>query len=171
MTILLPGTFTATHETAGLPGYPAIDVFGKPGEPFRIQLTGTVRRRSGHPCKDGGTPGGAYGQSIYIETPDGDDRYLTHIDKLLVSVGEHITPATILGTICDSAVSHKPGTSHIHYGHHKAAHPSPPVVRLYDVDGPRGGKIARKRDLAYITKHADEWVKLFGRFTVRAAHR
>jgi murein DD-endopeptidase MepM/ murein hydrolase activator NlpD len=106
-----------THATAGLPGYPAIDVFGPAGAPVVAGFYGRVRRISGRPCSLGGTAGGAYGQSLYVRNGvTGTDRYLTHLDALHVSVGDRVWPRKVLGTVCDAAVSGKPGTSHVHYG-------------------------------------------------------
>lgn len=158
MTIVLPKTFTPTHDTAGLPGFPAVDVFGKPGEQVRIAVSGKVVRLSGRPCNLGGTPGGAYGQSIYIDAADGQ-RFLTHFDKVFVRVDDEITPTTLLGTICDSAVSHKPGTSHIHYGFKKAPVPVPPADRLYNVTGPNGGNISKRKTANAIVENVEGWLR------------
>lgn len=139
--IFLPRTFTPTHQTGGLPGYPAVDEFGRPNETVRLALApnevGTVRRLSGRACSDGGVPGGAYGRSIYIATPDGVDRFMTHFNGVHVRIGQKVTAATTLGTICDAAVSGKPGTSHIHLGMHGTPGPLPtkeePVLDLLEV--------------------------------------
>ncbi len=115
--LVLPSSFTPTHQTAGLPGYPAIDLFGPAGQPVSSDFYGFVRRISGRACELGGTPGGAYGRSLYIaNSVNGWDRYLTHLDLLHVEVGERIGPGTLLATICDAARAGKPGTSHVHYG-------------------------------------------------------
>lgn len=115
--IRLPATFIPTHATAGLPGYPAIDVFGPPNAYVVSGFWGRVRRISGRPCAQGGTPGGSYGQSVYIfNRVNGWERYATHFNRLDVKVGDRIWPGKVLGTICDSAVSGKPNTSHIHLG-------------------------------------------------------
>lgn len=115
--ITLPRRFRATHQTAGLPGYPAIDVFGRPGALVLADFFGKVRRISGRACSLGGTAGGAYGRSVYIRNEvTGTERYVTHLDCLAVSVGDLIAPGTVVGTLCDSAVSHKPGTTHAHLG-------------------------------------------------------
>lgn len=113
---LVPSPRT-THATAGLTGYPAVDVFGRPGALVVAGFYGKVRRISGRKAALGGVPGGAYGMSVYVENAEaGIDRYVTHMDCLAVSVGDHVTPGTIIGTVADSAVSGKPGTSHVHYG-------------------------------------------------------
>ncbi len=117
MTVLLPATFVATHQTGGLAGYPAVDVFGRPGESARVGFYGRVRRISGKSPELGGRPGGAYGRSLYIRNEEnGWERYLTHLDELLVELGDRVGPGELVATIADSAVSGKPGTSHVHMG-------------------------------------------------------
>src|SRR5687768_6997789 len=105
-TIQLPRTFRATHPTGGLDGYPAIDVFGHPdgGDEVKADFHGKVRRQSGRDPAKGGSPGGAYGWSIYVQSMNGDDRYLTHFGTLRVKVGDAVKPGTILGTVADSAI-------------------------------------------------------------------
>lgn len=113
--IQLPKTYTSTHPTGGLPGYPAIDVFGKPHAKVLAPEGGTVRRLSGRDPSQGGSPGGSYGYSMYLDTPSAD-YFLTHFASRTVSLGTRVAAGQELGTICDSAVSGKPGTSHIHMG-------------------------------------------------------
>jgi murein DD-endopeptidase MepM/ murein hydrolase activator NlpD len=65
-----------------------------------------------------GSPGGPYGRSVYIKNAvTGSERFVTHLDELAVKVGDLIRPGSIIGTVCDSAVSGKPGTTHVHLGH------------------------------------------------------
>lgn len=115
--IVLPPWFTATHPTGGLPGYPAIDIFGPPGALVESGFWGIVRRISGRPCSAGGASGGSYGQSLYVlNTVSGVERFVTHLDALRVELADRVKPGTIIGRICDSRVSGKPGTSHAHLG-------------------------------------------------------
>ena len=168
--IQLPRTFKPTHPTGGLPGYPAIDVFGAPGESVGAPTAGVIRRISGKNPAQGGSPGGAYGWSIYLLAPNGDEYYLTHFGSLGVRVGSQVKRGTILGTICDSAVSGKPNTSHIHEGLKKSTNPIPePKERLYEVFvGPQHKKLSGKLTKAQIKARMDLWVKRHGEFTVRA---
>lgn len=163
--IRLPATFKATHQTGGLDGYPAIDVFGLPGETIQAGFTGTVRRISGRPCSQGGVPGGAYGQSLYIRSENGDDRYLTHLNRLLVAVGDKVTVGTNLATLCDSKVSGKPGTTHVHYGLNKAKVPIP----LYDITGPKGRKHVAGKPIAVVSLRLPGLVKQWGPMRVEQA--
>lgn len=161
MTLILPRTFDPTHATSGLPGFPAKDFFGDPNENVKIDAWGTVSRLSGRPCSEGGTPGGAYGRSIYIDSADGR-RFLTHFNQVNVDVGDRVTPDTVLGTICDSKVSGKPNTSHIHYGFNaKDAPPKPvpPADRRYTVKGPKGGNISRNRSANFIAENIEGWLR------------
>jgi hypothetical protein len=112
----IPRLFTPTHETAGLPGYPAIDVFGPRDHAVRLLDRGRVRRISGKsPCR-GGAPGGPAGWSLYIAADSGDDWYLTHFGALLVRVGDRITESTFLGTPLDARDAPGWSTEHIHAG-------------------------------------------------------
>jgi murein DD-endopeptidase MepM/ murein hydrolase activator NlpD len=115
--VSLPSEFAPTHPTAGLPGYPAIDVFGAPGAQVVVEFWGWVRKVSGKPPAAGGQPGGPYGRSVYLlNRVNGVERFLTHLDRLDLAVGQHVRPGQIIGTVADSAVSGKPGTSHVHMG-------------------------------------------------------
>lgn len=114
--IRLPPSFRPTHQTAGLPGFPAVDLFGLPRELVRAEFWGVVSRISGRPPALGGSPGGAYGRSIYIRNAvTGTTRYATHLDELALELGDRVRPGTIVGTVCDSVVSGKPGTTHVHF--------------------------------------------------------
>ncbi len=115
--IELPANFTPTHATAGLVGFPAVDLFGPLGAEVVARFFGRVVRISGRRCSDGGAPGGPYGRSVYIRnTVNGRVRYATHLDLLYLSVGERVWPGRSIGTVCDAAVAGKPGTTHVHLG-------------------------------------------------------
>lgn len=108
----LPASFTPTHQTAGLPGYPAIDMFAAPGTPVAAPADGLVTRLSGHDPAQGGIPGGTYGWSIYL-----GPYYLVHFATRTVEVGERIRRGDIIGTVCDARVAHMASSlSHIHEG-------------------------------------------------------
>ena len=111
----LPKDFRSTHETGGLPGFPAVDLFAQPDTVVLAPEDGTVDRLSGHDPREGGRPGGPYGWSIYIDAASG--RYfMTHFATRKVKLGEQVKRGEAIGTVCDSKVSGKPGTSHIHLG-------------------------------------------------------
>lgn len=166
--IQLPRTYKPTHPTAGLDGYPAIDVFGKPSERVSAPCAGRIRRRSGKSPSKGGKPGGPYGFSLYLAADNGDDYYMTHFATIDVEVGDRVPRGALLGTICDSKVSGKPNTSHIHQGLKKTKKPLPKQPeRVFRVVGPKGGNIARRKTAAQVGKGMGGWVKRFGSITVR----
>lgn len=112
----LPESFSPTHQTEGLPGYPAIDVFGTPGTPVGSPVSGTVTKFSGHDPSAGAYmgQGGPFGWSMYVS--GGKSTYfLTHFGSRDVSVGQHVGRGQILGTVGD----YPGGTpDHIHEGKH-----------------------------------------------------
>ncbi len=115
--LTLPATFTPTHETSGLSGYPAIDVFGRPRQVVAAGFYGRVRRITGRACSAGGSPGGPYGRSLYIENAGaGLERFVTHLDYLLVDVGDAVWPGRCIATLCDASLAGKPGSTHAHMG-------------------------------------------------------
>lgn len=118
-TLQLPATFTPTHQTEGLDGYPAIDVFAPARATVGAPTAGKVTRLSGHDPADGGVPGGAYGWSIYLTCPH-SVYYLTHLGSRTVTLGQDVKRGDIIGTVCDSAVAHMASNlSHVHEGKHE----------------------------------------------------
>lgn len=122
MTVLqLPSHFTPTHETSGLPGFPAIDVFAAGGTPVAAPCAGTVIKCSGHPPTPTTQPGGPYGYSIYLSTSIGV-YFLTHFGQKAVNfwkVGAKIRRGQYLGKIADyTAATNGVTPSHIHEGFH-----------------------------------------------------
>lgn len=113
---LLPAEFTPTHETAGLPGYPAVDVFAKPGARAGAPEAGTVRRISGRDPAKGGVPGGAYGWNVYLTCRSGE-YFLAHLATVRWPEGSRVKKADVIGTVCDAAVAGMPSSSsHVHCG-------------------------------------------------------
>jgi hypothetical protein len=98
-----------THQTDGLPGYPAVDIFAKPGTPFLAPEDGQIIRISGH---KGTTSGNVFGQSIYFRGKSGRTYFITHLGTV-ASLGRYRRGST-LGTVSrwDS------GSSHAHVGVH-----------------------------------------------------
>jgi Transglycosylase SLT domain len=95
-----------THPTSGLGGYPAVDLFAKPGTPFTAPEAGTVYRHSGR----GGTSGGIYGRSIYFKGQSGKDYFITHLGQIAPK-GRYRRGQT-LGTVSPW----KSGAPHAHVG-------------------------------------------------------
>lgn len=114
--LVLPSKFEPTHPTGGLAGYPAIDVFAKPGTPVGAPEAGTISRFSGKEPALGGNPGGAYGWSMYLTCPHAE-YFLTHFGSRAVKVGQTVERADLLGTVCDAAIAGMAtSASHIHEG-------------------------------------------------------
>jgi hypothetical protein len=75
----LPKNFTPTHDTAGLPGFPAIDVFAKPGTlvfppeggviVFKHYIPWSIRQRVG-------------GWTCYLQGNSGNTYFLTHFGNV-----------------------------------------------------------------------------------------
>lgn len=117
-TVVVPLVFVPTHDTAGLPGFPAIDVFGKPGARVVVGFDCTVTRLSGKSPTLGGNAGGAYGWSAYLAGPHGL-WYVTHMGTRIVRVGQKLKKNDQIGTVCDAAVTGRPPSdSHVHVGKH-----------------------------------------------------
>lgn len=114
--LLLPATFKPTHETAGLPGYPALDVFAKAGTVVLAPADGTVTKLSGHDPAEGGIPGGAYGWSFYLTCATGD-YFITHLGTRDVKLDQRVKAGERVGTVCDAKVAHMASSlSHVHLG-------------------------------------------------------
>lgn len=112
--IQLPTTFVPTHQTGGLPGYPAIDVFGKSGVGVRAPSDGVVRYVH---MIDWNSTARVGGWTMYLDTPQGT-YFLTHFGQVFVRDGVQIKRGQALGTI--AAVPHGWWASHIHEGFHRA---------------------------------------------------
>ena len=115
--IQLPAVFTSTHETSGLDGYPAVDVFAPGGTIALAPAAGEIHKLSGHEPTASTTPGGPYGWSIYLRDASGNDYFLTHFGTRSVTVGTHVNRGDVIGTVCDAKVAHMSSSlSHIHEG-------------------------------------------------------
>lgn len=110
----LPASFKSTHDTGGLPGYPAVDIFGPPGQGVLSPAAGTISRLSGSAGGPGG--GGAYGYSMYLKSALGE-YFLTHFGSRAVKAGAKVKRGDLLGTIAD----YPDRADHIHMGFRKFA--------------------------------------------------
>jgi phage-related protein/murein DD-endopeptidase MepM/ murein hydrolase activator NlpD len=110
----LPATFASTHQTAGLPGYPAIDVFAKPGTTVLSPIDGIVSRLAGQSPARGAYmgPGGPFGWSMYLQG-GGRSYFLTHFGARSVREGQQVQRGQAIGLVGDY-----PGSvpDHIHEG-------------------------------------------------------
>ncbi len=115
--LTLPRTFSPTHQTSGLPGYPAVDVFAPAGSVARAGFWGRVVRVSGRPLSPDDRPGGPYGHSVYVRNRvNGWTRYATHFSELHVAEGAVIFPGRALGLVAIPPVGSPRGSAHIHLG-------------------------------------------------------
>jgi murein DD-endopeptidase MepM/ murein hydrolase activator NlpD len=116
----LPASIKVTHQTAGLSGYPAQDIFGRPGTPALSPVDGVIARLSGSPPSRGAYlgAGGPFGRSIYVTGADGRSYFLTHFGSVAVRAGQRVRRGQVLGTVGDY-----PGATpdHIHEGVHGGA--------------------------------------------------
>ncbi len=120
-TLQLPSHFKPTHETGGLPGFPAIDCFAPARTAVLSPATGRVVKRSGHAPSATAKPGGPYGWSIYITARDGGTYFLTHFSSIAAycKVGACIGRGEVIGLVADYAKATNGKTpSHIHEGLH-----------------------------------------------------
>jgi hypothetical protein len=92
-----------THQTDGLSGYPAVDIFAPPGTPFLAPENGRIVRLSGHP---GTHSGNVYGQSVYFKGVSGTMYFITHLGTVS-PLGSYRSGA-VLGTVSrwDSGATH-----------------------------------------------------------------
>lgn len=110
---------TATHQTAGLAGYPAYDYMAKAGSAVVAPVTGTVIQLSGHDPAMGPTngPHGPFGWSVYIkDAATGAIYYLTHLGSRVVKMGQTVTQGQQIGTVGNYAAYG--GANHVHQGIH-----------------------------------------------------
>lgn len=127
MNLQLPARFKPTHQTDGLPGFPAVDQFAKANTRVLAPATGRIVKLSGHPPTPHAQPGGPYGWSIYLAVdkyhlaPSGGVYFLTHFGARAPGVyeGACIAQGEYLGTVADYAsATHGVTACHIHEGFH-----------------------------------------------------
>lgn len=108
----------ATHQTAGLAGYPAYDYMAPAGTPCVAPVTGEVTRLSGHNPANGPTngPHGPFGWSLYLHGDNGKTYFLTHLGTRTVHVGQRVRQGQKIGTVANYA--RHGGADHIHQGVH-----------------------------------------------------
>ena len=104
---------SSTHETSGLPGYPAYDYMAPAGTPCVAPVSGKITRLSGKDPSQGGPPGGALGYSIYM-SGGGKSYFLTHLDKVLVKVGQRVKQGEQIAEVADGPSSWS--SPHVHMG-------------------------------------------------------
>lgn len=96
-----------THNTDGLDGFPAVDIFAKPGTAFLAPENGRVVRLSGR----GGTSGQVYGYSIYFVGESGRVYFITHLNYKRAPIGRYKA-----GAVLGSVSAWSGGSPHAHVG-------------------------------------------------------
>ncbi len=120
--LTLPARFRATHETAGLAGYPAVDVFAPAGTLVVAGFSGTVTKLSGRARTGLEGKGRAYGLSVYVRNErSGRTRYATHMRCIAVEVGHVVKVGTVLGQVELPPRSMPASSAHVHLGDTGAA--------------------------------------------------
>lgn len=104
---------TATHQTAGLAGYPAFDYMAPAGTPCVAPADGKIDRLSGSAPGGHCQSGGACGYSIYM-SGGGKSYFLTHIDKVSVKVGDQVKQGEQIAEIANGPRHWS--TPHVHMG-------------------------------------------------------
>jgi murein DD-endopeptidase MepM/ murein hydrolase activator NlpD len=106
---------TPSHDTMGLPGFPAHDYMAPAGTRVVAPVNGTVYKLSGKDPKLGGPAGGPLGYSVYIKGDNGKRYYLTHMDKIGVKVGQRIRRGTQIAVVAHGYGAWGNAT-HVHMG-------------------------------------------------------
>jgi hypothetical protein len=90
-TLALPAAFRATHQTAGLPGFPAVDVFGQAGTPVLAPVGGRLVDVHTIPWNAQQRVGG---ETAYLQGSNDRTYFLTHLQGGVpsgpVTAGEQI---------------------------------------------------------------------------------
>lgn len=110
-TLQLPATFTPTHQTGGLPGFPAIDVFADPGTQVLAPADGYIDWPHMIPWSKTARVGG---MTCYYQA-QGCTYFLTHFGML--NVGGPYKKGDVIGTV--GAVPDGWWAPHIHQGRHE----------------------------------------------------
>lgn len=104
----------STHQTDGLPGYPAYDYMAPAGTACVAPVDGTIERLSGKNPSLGGPAGGALGYSIYLTGANDKSYFLTHLDKVRVKAGQRVDQGEQMAVVAKGPPSWS--TPHVHMG-------------------------------------------------------
>ncbi len=110
----LPKNFIPTHETGGLPNFPAIDVFAKPGTLVFPPESGTLHYPHMIPWNLKARVGGG---TIYLHGKSGAWYFMTHFEFETLRTRPKIQIWHRLGKV--AAVPNNAWAPHIHEGQNK----------------------------------------------------
>jgi Putative peptidoglycan binding domain len=113
--IQLPKRQTSTHQTGGLPDFPAVDYLARPGTRCFAPEDGKLTRHTGHDPALGGEPGGPLGFSLYYVGRSGNTYFGTHLAKI-APLGRYLK-GDLLATVANGPPSWS--VPHIHWGIHR----------------------------------------------------
>ena len=110
---------SATHQTGGLSGYPAVDVMARPGTPVLSPENGVITRGGigaldGHPPSEGNVDPGVNvgGWNLYLKGDSGTSYFFTHLDRIDVRNGQRVTKGQQLAVVASiSGIA-----PHVHVG-------------------------------------------------------
>ncbi len=108
-TLQLPDTFHPTHQTGGLPGFPAIDMFADPGTRVLSPVDGMLERTH---LIEWSLARRVGGWTTYLAAPHAL-YFLTHFGEVLPS-GSRVRQGQDIGSV--GVVPHDWWASHIHEG-------------------------------------------------------
>ncbi len=111
-TLQLPDTFHPTHDTGGLPGFPAIDMFAAPGTRVLAPEDGELQNTHFIAWSLAKRVGG---WTTYLAAPSAV-YFLTHFGEVLPS-GSRVRRGQDIGSV--GVVPHDWWPSHIHEGRHQ----------------------------------------------------
>ena len=114
----LPATFKPTHQTGGLPGFPAIDIFGPAGAFVLAPEPGKIVWPHMIPWDQTQRVGG---WTCYYQGNSGNTYFLTHFGELR-GRGSY-RKGDVIGTVGE--VPHSWWHTHIHEGKHKGRYTPP----------------------------------------------
>lgn len=116
----LPAVFKPTHETGGLPGFPAIDVFGPAGAFVTAPENGQIVWPHFIAWNEAKRVGG---MTCYFQGDSGNTYFLTHFAELRER--GHYHKGGVIGIV--AAVPRNWWKPHIHEGKHKGVYHPPSV--------------------------------------------
>lgn len=112
-----------THDTKGLPGFPAVDIMAPGGTTIVAPESGTIYAVSGHNLREGVSDGDIFGLSEYLQGVSGKRYYFTHLERVADPAwhgdGYSSRMINVVAGQPIGSIAHWPGNegrSHLHFG-------------------------------------------------------